>query len=161
MANELHKLSENWVLWFHDPYDTEWDLSSYKKIYEIDSVEVFWNIFNYIDKNLIIDGMFFIMKKGIDPCGNMMKIVMVVVGHEYKEAYEAWLNLSMALCGNTLTSEDYFGNINGVSMSPKKSFCIIKIWNKDSKINNVKIINKIEKIDNRESIYKAHKDRSY
>ena len=67
MANQYHKLSDTWILWFHDPYDTEWDLSSYKKIYEIDSIEVFWNIYNYIDKNLIVDGMFFVMKKGIDP----------------------------------------------------------------------------------------------
>ena len=164
MANEYHKLSDTWILWFHDPYDTEWDLSSYKKIYEIDSVEVFWNIYNYIDKHLIVDGMFFVMKKGIDPMwehkdnsdGGCWSYRV-----QKKNAYEAWLNLSMALCGNTLTSEKYLESINGISMSPKKSFCIIKIWNNDSKINDVRIINSIEKIDNRESIYKAHKDRSY
>ena len=48
-------------------------------------------------------------------------------------------------CGNTLTSEKYLKSINGISISPNP-FCIIKIWNNNSKINDIKIINNIDKI---------------
>ena len=67
MTNSYHKLSNTWVLWFHDPCDTEWGLESYQNIFEFDTIEHFWNLFNNLDKNLITQGMFFIMKKNIVP----------------------------------------------------------------------------------------------
>ena len=164
MTDSYHQLSDKWVMWFHDPFDTEWGLESYVKVFEIDSIETFWQIFNKIDKNLFIDGMFFIMKKGINPLWEDPKNIEGGCWSyriQKKMAYESWLNLSMAMCGGMLTDEKHSECINGISISPKKSFCIIKIWNNDSKINNVRVINQIEKLENRESIYKAHKDRSY
>ena len=164
MTNSYHQLSDKWIMWFHDPFDTEWGLESYIKICEMDSIEKFWQIFNRIDKNLFIDGMFFIMKDGINPLWEDKKNINGGCWSyriQKKIAYDSWLNLSMGLCGNMLTDQIHSQSINGISISPKKSFCIIKIWNNDSKINNVKVINQIEKLENRESIYKAHKDRNY
>ena len=37
--------------------------------------------------------------------------------------------LSFSLVGNTITSvKSLLSNVNGITISPKKSFCIIKIW---------------------------------
>ena len=30
-------LNDTWILWYHDPLDTNWDLSSYKNLHEISS----------------------------------------------------------------------------------------------------------------------------
>lgn len=164
MTDSYHQLSDKWVMWFHDPFDSEWGLDSYVKMCEIDTIENFWSVFNKIDKNLLIEGMFFLMKEGIKPLWEDEKNIdggCWSYRIQKKIAYEAWVNLSIALCGNQLINEKYNENLNGISISPKKSFCIVKIWNNDSKINTINVINKIEKLDNRESIFKAHKDRNY
>lgn len=164
MTDSYHMLSNKWVLWFHDPSDTEWGLNSYMNVFEFDSIELFWHLFNNIDKQTITQGMFFIMKKDIVPLWEDKKNENGGCWSyriQKKNAHDAWINLAMALCGNHLTDEKYIKSINGISISPKKSFCIIKIWNNDSSINNIKIINKIDKLDNSDSIYRAHKDRSY
>lgn len=164
MTNSYHKLSNTWVLWFHDPCDTEWGLDSYQNIFEFDTIEHFWSLFNNLDKNLVTQGMFFIMKKNIVPLWEDEKNENGGCWSyriQKRNSYEAWLNLAMALCGNHLTDQEDSDMINGISISPKKSFCIIKIWNNDSKKNNINIIKNIEKLENSESIYRAHKDRSY
>lgn len=40
-----------------------------------------------------------------------------------------WKKLVYALLGNTLTDdENILKNINGISISPKKNYCIVKLW---------------------------------
>ena len=36
---EFHQLSDQWTLWAHLPHDTDWSISSYKKIYTVQYVE--------------------------------------------------------------------------------------------------------------------------
>ena len=35
-----------WSLWYHNPYDSDWSLASYKKIYDIDNIRDFWMVYN-------------------------------------------------------------------------------------------------------------------
>ena len=49
-----------------------------------------------------------------------------------------------------------FENINGISLSPKKSFCIIKIWMKNCKMINPSIFQDIEHMDKNGCIFKKH-----
>ena len=44
----MHKLHDKWVLSFHDPEDNDWSVSSYKKLYEVDTIEKFWDLFDFI-----------------------------------------------------------------------------------------------------------------
>ena len=51
--------------------------------------------------------------------------------------YDIWKKLVYLLIGNTLTNNiELLNNINGISISPKKNFCIIKFWLGD--INNLR-----------------------
>ena len=34
-----HKLYDNWTLWAHLPHDTDWSVSSYKKIITLETIE--------------------------------------------------------------------------------------------------------------------------
>ena len=50
--------------------------------------------------------------------------------------------------------------ITGISISPKKSFCIIKIWNNDKNKNSKDLINNnLLNLNLKESLYKAHSNR--
>ena len=50
--------------------------------------------------------------------------------------------------------------VNGISISPKKAFSILKIWNRDLKSNNVNILSKkIPHVFLNSSIYKAHNEK--
>ena len=158
-----HQLSNNWVLWYHDPFDTKWDISSYVKITTIDTIELFWGIFNILESSVLIEGMYFLMKEGIEPLWeNELNINGGCWSYriQKKIAYTSWIDLSVALCGNTLTKDNYLEKINGISISPKKTFCIIKIWNNDSNINDINIISQIKNLDNTQGIFRAHKERN-
>ena len=53
-------------IYFHDPYDMNWDANSYKFITTISSVEDFVNIYKAFE-DLWLRGMFFIMREHIMP----------------------------------------------------------------------------------------------
>ena len=40
--NETHPLNSTWVIWYHNPSDNNWETSSYKKLYEISTLEDFY-----------------------------------------------------------------------------------------------------------------------
>ena len=58
-------------------------------------------------------------------------------------------------CGENITKKERL--INGLSISPKKTFCIIKIWNCDKSKNDKNLLNKKMDIPFESCIYKQHK----
>ena len=61
------------------------------------------------------------------------------------------------LVGNTLSdSDDFMTRINGVTISPKKTFCIIKIWTSSCDFMDPGKINNIEGISLQSAIFKKH-----
>ena len=156
-----HNLNSKWILWFHSPIDNDWTLDSYKKVIEISTIEEFWNTFNYIKDVHISNSMFFLMREGIEPIweddhnknGGCWSFKI-----SKKDIYSAWIELGIALCNERITSDLSNSNkINGISISPKKTFSILKIWNSDSKDNIPSIISKkIPHIFVNTSIYKEH-----
>lgn len=153
-------LNFKWVLWYHDPNDTQWDINSYKKIASISSISDFWNIYNLIKNSIIENSMLFIMRYGILPqwedpqnCNGGCWSFKIMKGNIKKY----WTELSIFLLGETIINTNKC-IINGLSISPKKSFCIVKIWNNDKNINNKSLLNKKMKIPFDSCIYKTHRD---
>lgn len=150
-------LNNKWWLWYHSPNDTDWSLDSYRKIYEITTIEDFWNMVNIFSNQHFQNGMFFIMKGGINP---MWEDSENISGGCWsfkipkKDIYKAWIELSMSVLGEIL-STDNKNIINGISVSPKKAFCILKIWNKTTQ-SNVSLLNPVIGLNMDEIIYKAH-----
>jgi hypothetical protein len=56
------------------------------------------------------------------------------------------------LLGGSLSNKQ----INGISLSPKKSFCIVKVWMKDCNFMNPDILTNIEHMDKTGCIFKKH-----
>ena len=77
----VNPLNTSWTLWIHLPHDTNWDINSYKKIYTFNYLEQACSLLNYIQENLVINCMLFIMRDDIKPIWKMKKIKMDVVIH--------------------------------------------------------------------------------
>jgi translation initiation factor 4E len=155
----MHNLNNEWILWFHDPINNDWSFESYINIHTINTIEAFWEVFNNINKLNIENGMFFLMKKGIKPMwedeqnkkGGCWSFKVLK-----DNVYETWLDLFIHCINESmLTDISHIDKINGLSISPKKTFCIIKIWVNKS-INKDIINNNIININTKECIYKKH-----
>jgi hypothetical protein len=131
-TNEFHKLKKNWTMWAHLPHDTNWSIESYKKIYDIENVEGAIAITETLPEVLVKNCMLFIMKQGIKPIWEDSKnrqggCFSYKISN--KNVYEVWRDLTYILVGETISTNAVFVNcVTGITISPKKNFCIVKIW---------------------------------
>ena len=130
-SENYHTLNDKWVLWAHLPHDTDWTLKSYKEIYEISNIETVNAINKTIPEKMVKNCMLFLMRKNINPTWEDPKnskggcFSFKVIN---KNVYDVWVNLVMAITGEYISKDmNFLNSINGITISPKKSFCIIKI----------------------------------
>lgn len=154
------KLKSNWSIWYHHEKDN-WKISGYKNIYEIKTVEDFWKFYNNWDKvGGVTNKHFFLMKSGVTPIWeDSININGGCWSFKIQEdqAEELWEDLSTYIVCSMLcpTISD---EIVGLSICLKKnSNTVVKIWNKNSKNNSLKLINEnILKKWGMDIIYIAH-----
>lgn len=166
----LHKTHSRWILWYHNPLDKKWDLSSYTKIMEFDTIESFWSLYTSWDSILpkVHDGMFFLMRR----LKNGQYIYPLWEDKYNKrggfwsfkitkdESHDIWEKLSVYLVGEQMGRDaDNPMLFNGISVSPKKNFCIVKIWNSDyTQKSHDLLSNKMDFLNLNEVMYKCHND---
>jgi hypothetical protein len=158
---KTHTLYDKWVLWAHLPHDTDWTLKSYKKIMAVKSIEEMVSLYSVIPEKLVKNCMLFIMRKGINPMWEDKQnraggCFSFKVGN--KQVPQVWQNLSYTLVGETLTNDTRLLKlINGITISPKKSFCIIKIWLKNCDMQNPGQLATIPGLSIHGCLFKRHK----
>uniref|UniRef100_A0A6C0KEA9 Uncharacterized protein n=1 Tax=viral metagenome TaxID=1070528 RepID=A0A6C0KEA9_9ZZZZ len=159
-CEKYHTLSDKWVLWAHLPHDTNWSLSSYKKILKFTTIEELITLYDSMSETLVKNCMLFLMKHNINPIwedkqnrnGGCFSFKS-----SNKNVYIAWKNLSFYLVGNTLTENDnLMKNITGITISPKKSFCIIKIWVNCCEFQNPTILERVKSLNFQGCLFKRH-----
>lgn len=132
MDDEHHALETKWVLWAHLPHDTDWTMKSYKKIYEFTSVEEVLSIYANLPPKLLVNCMLFLMRSGITPTwedprnrkGGCFSYKL-----NNKNVPDCWRRISYSICGETLSDNAKLqSSFNGITISPKKNFCILKVW---------------------------------
>ena len=65
--------------------------------------------------------------------------------------------VSYALVGETLSCDkEFIKNINGITISPKKNFCILKIWLSNCNYQDPTLIINIKGLENRGCLFKRH-----
>jgi hypothetical protein len=154
----MHLLNTKWILWFHNPLDNNWNIDSYINIATITSIEDFWGIYNNIDSKIIENGMLFLMRDKIEP---LWEHTENINGGSWsfkipKENIKSiWDEISINLCIENVSNNDK-NIINGISISPKKKFSILKIWNKNKNIDSIENLNKLDILSYDESLYKPH-----
>lgn len=157
---QFHNLSDEWCIWAHLPHDTDWSLTSYKNIYTCKTVEEIISINEALPSKLIKNCMLFVMRKGITPLWEDSKnreggCFSFKVSN--KIVADSWKTLTYLLVGESLSSNKILQkDINGITISPKKNFCIVKIWTSSCKNQDPMLIANIDGMDKIGCLFKKH-----
>lgn len=160
-----HYLQDTWTLYFHEPSNADWTMSSYVRLEQLSSVEGFWQVHEGV-RPYLSRGMFFLMREHVFPCwddpGNIdggcisIKVLKEDLETFWEEAVSGMLgerlvryappggggasgegadkgHLSTHSTHSNLfpRASEVWSAVNGISTSPKRYFCICKIWLKD------------------------------
>ena len=159
--SSYHLTINKWTLWAHLPHDTDWALKSYKKIYNISSIEEMITIIETVPDIIVKNCMLFIMREGVTPLwedtqnknGGCFSYKV-----SNKNVYDVWRDLTYVLIGNVISdNEQFVFSVTGITISPKKNFCIIKIWMTNCKNQNASIITQeVNGLSSHGCIFKKH-----
>ncbi len=162
-TDSFHKLSDNWVLWAHLPHNTDWtSLASYIHIATVETVEEAIAVTELLPVSLVENCMLFMMRKGIvplwdDPINNDGGCFSYKVLN--KNIYSAWRGLTYRIIGGSISNKVGFSDcVHGISISPKKNFCIIKMWMKNCMYQNPSVVNPVNGLSSQGCIFKKWKN---
>jgi hypothetical protein len=157
----FHQLSDNWTLWAHLPHNTDWSIKSYIPIYTFTTIEETIGITETLPPILVENCMLFIMKEGIKPIWEDPKnrnggCFSYKVSN--KNVYKVWKDLTYVMVGSSISKQSTFVNcVTGITISPKKNFCIIKIWMADCNNQNPGIVTSdVKGLSPQGCIFKKH-----
>ena len=160
-TNEYHNLSDKWTLWAHLPHNTDWTVKSYIKISTLSTVEETIGVTETLPSILVENCMLFLMREGIKPTWEDPKnrnggCFSYKVFNKY--VYSVWKELTYVVVGGTVSKQQSFVNkVSGITISPKKNFCIIKIWMSDcSNQNPAAVISDITELHSQGCLFKKH-----
>lgn len=159
----VHTLNDKWVLYNHLPSVKDWTIRGYNVIMDhIDTVEKVVMLNRALPDNLVKYSMLFYMREGITPLWEDEKnknggcFSYKVVN---KHVMQVWRQMMYLVSGETLASDPSYNEvINGITISPKKNFCIMKIWLSDTKHQDPQVITNIEYLTKHGSMFKRHGD---
>lgn len=151
------ELSSKYTIWTHDTTNKNWAINTYSRIMTFNTVQDFWSVINNLDKLFWQSNNIFIMKNNIEPTwetidnrnGGTCSI---------KVADSSALSVFEELITRIVTDDKMVkdNDITGISISPKSSAFVIKIWNGDIKYDLSKImdLSYLKQYGNLEVIYK-------
>jgi hypothetical protein len=150
-------MGESWCLWGHLVNNPDWSINSYIKIATISDVTNLLGILQNIPDELLINCMFFFYKENIlpiyeDPNNRKGGYFSYVISNQ--NVKNVWSITSLNLMEKNLsTNIDFMSNINGITLSPKKNFCILKIILKSCEFQSTSLIKDIDGIDKKAGLF--------
>jgi len=161
ISKSQYLLNDKWNLYYHLPHDKKWDLTSYKLIIgNIDNAEKLIAINETLPENVVKNCMLFVMRDGITPMWEDKKnrnggCFSFKVPN--KQVMLVWRSLFYSICGETLCIEKNHNQfINGITVSPKRNFCIIKVWLRDCSLQDPNILIDITNLSKTGCLFKKH-----
>lgn len=139
-ANAL-PLKDEWILWAHEVRNNDWTIDGYKNIATLRTVGDVLHITNNFHKLDLRKYHYYVMRLGINPtwedpanrkggvCSFRAEITPMTQ-HKSLAVVPVWNYLMKKILGETLL--DSMVDINGLSISPKNNWAIVKIWNRNS-----------------------------
>jgi len=153
-------LRNKWTLYLHLHDNNDWRIESYIKIHEFDNVEQAILLNDEINYDVIKKTMIFVMKDRINPMWedeNNINGGCFSFKIANKDVEKVWKEVYYRLIGNSLTNQNcFYEKINGITLSPKKKFCILKVWMKDCTLDTPNIFVKINNMKCDGCIFKKH-----
>ena len=139
----MYEINTPWCLWCHSLKNPNWNKSSYDNLFTINNLLDYEVIKQTLQINHLQNGMFFLMRDGIFPIWedpdniNGTFISFKLPGNRLREDF---LNIILnCICENIFLDKEKFNELNGISLSPKKEFNILKFWfrNKQKKYSTI------------------------
>lgn len=159
--SDHHPLNSNWKLWFHKTEEKDWTINGFIKLAEFNNILDYCIIMNSFEPVHVQNAMLFIMRDNIQPLWEADDNInggSISFKIYRKEIYNCWNQLANFLVGEKiLKKEEDILKVNGISISPKKTFSIMKIWFKDNENNESKYLNNMNLFKYEDCIYKSHK----
>ena len=130
-----------WSMYYHDPQDQSWSEDSYKKVATFNDYKTLWSAVASIGADKVNNGMWFFMR---DPHPPLWENHMNIRGGSYcikvtqNLSFEIFQRYMAAATLDQVSKRPQENKIVGISISPKKGFHIIKIWNKDGKYGDIR-----------------------
>lgn len=153
----------SWSVYYHEPEDKSWTAESYKRLQVVDSWEALGTILRELGPHKVTNGLLRIMKRDVSP---LWENKVNIKGGSYclkiprRSAIEVFQRYVAAAALEQATT-DPANEIVGVTISPKKGFCIIKIWNLNAKAYNkpedLAILHEDVRVE--EILYRAHTEQ--
>ena len=159
--NNNEKLQCKWGFWYHSIDTKSWNKSSYTLLMNVNNIYDLKILIDYIKKENFHNSMFFLMKDGIFPNWedtNNINGSCISLKIPKNHIQDTWNQLIIQLCTHTIFIDDYKSNVlNGISITPKKEFNIVKFWFKDNIKNLKSIIDTKPYITNKNYVYKKNR----
>jgi hypothetical protein len=159
-TSEFHKLSDNWTLWAHLPHNTDWSLKSYIPISTFSTIEETIAVTESLPATLVENCMLFMMRQGVNPIWEDPKnrnggcFSYKVLN---KNVAKAWTDLTYRIVGGSVSNVAAFVKcVTGITISPKKNFCIIKIWMTNCDHQNPAVVSPIKGLQAQGCLFKKH-----
>jgi len=156
----FHKLSDKWILWAHLPHNTDWSLKSYIPISTFTTIEETIAVTETLPPILVENCMLFIMRQGVNPIWEDPKnrnggcFSYKVLN---KNVAKAWSELTYRITGGSISSSiPFVKSVTGITISPKKNFCIIKIWMTNCDHQNPAVVAPVKGLQAQGCLFKKH-----
>ena len=159
-VQKMHELSDKWVLWAHLPHDTNWSVQSYTRLLGFNTVEDAVSLFENVPDVVTKNCMLFLMRSHIqpvweDPANKDGGCFSFKVPN--RNVVQAWKQLCYAIMGESICQDEgVYSDICGATISPKKAFCIIKIWMTGTRHMNTRVLAQVPGLSIDGCIFKKH-----
>jgi hypothetical protein len=153
----------SWTVYFHEPEDKSMTADSYKKLQVVSSWEALGSLLRELGPHKTTNGLLRVMRGDYSPLWENKANIhggsycLKVTRRNSVEVFQRYL--AAAALGSCAKNPD--NQIVGVTISPKKGFCIIKIWNLNAKLfNKPADLNLLhEEVKTEEILYRNHTDQ--
>jgi hypothetical protein len=125
-----------WTLYFHSPEETKWTLTTFISLGSMKTWREFWTVMDALQSDSFADGAFFMMR---DPIPPLWEHHQNIRGGCYsfrcqkKDAGDVYLNYAIGVMVCKL-STNAANVLNGISISLKRGFNVIKVWNSNAQL---------------------------
>lgn len=155
-----HILQDKWHFYLHLHNNDDWSFDSYINMLEFNTVEDAILLNDEINYDLIKKTMLFFMKNDIKPMWEDKNnrdggCFSFKVSNKCIE--NVWTTVFYNIIGKSISKQDsVYDAINGITLSPKKNFCILKIWMKNCEIKDPSIFIDIYGFSKEGCLFKKH-----
>ena len=122
-----------WTLYFHSPGEKRWSIDTFHKLGSVENWQDYWSLVKALEDSKWTRGMFFWMRGAVPPLWENFQNIKggsysICIGET--DSIDVFHRYTIAcMFGYATISEDI---VQGITISPKKGFHVIKLWNKEA-----------------------------